>query len=311
MKRKQRRLSPGVGVVTYRSGRQVVRYRWTCEKTGKREVATFDTVDEAESFRLSLLNDPARDAASRNMPFSAWWEQWMGTRDLGHSTRKGYESLATNHILPALGDLPLAAIRVSHLVSLHSVMLNERKLSSSHSNKAIEQIGACLNDALAEGILTKNPAKSMPRRKGATQRKTRGDQYALEPGEVLALEQAMDDHWCLIVPFLAETGLRIGELAALTVSDVDLADGRVRVDKSRKKTGEVGPPKSRAGYRVVPTLTEWTCERVAALIASRGLMARDCLFQGPRGAVLVDNYVRLLNEASGQSWTGYVDVYSP
>ncbi len=46
-------------------------------------------------------------------------------------------------------------------------------------------------------------------------------------------------------------GLRRGELRALLWSDVDLASGLIRVERSMSSHGEIGEPKSRAGRRGV------------------------------------------------------------
>nr|WP_281497353.1 site-specific integrase [Ornithinimicrobium sp. F0845] len=228
----------------------------------------------------------------------SWWNRWMEPRDLLPSTRKGYESLARNHILPAIGSLRLSDIRASHLQTMHADMLQNKGLSDSHSGKALEQVSACLQDAVAEGLLTVNPRSKMTRR-GRRHSGKKTERYALSVAELIALESAMDEYWAILVPFIAETGLRIGEVSALTVADVDLDHGRVTVTKSRKKTGEVGPPKSKAGYRTVPTLTARTCERLRAMIAQRRLSQHSPLFTGPRGAVLgQDNFrTRVFNEA--------------
>jgi integrase len=116
----------------------------------------------------------------------------------------------------------------------------------------------------------------------------------LTPDELVRLEAAMDGWWGLVVPFLADTGLRLGELAGLRVEDVDVLRGRVRVVRTvvyvtKAVSGsnarrQLHEPKTGAGWRMVPTLTRTTGERVAALIRERGLGPGDCLFRGKRGA---------------------------
>ena len=62
---------------------------------------------------------------------------------------------------------------------------------------------------------------------------------------------AADTEWRLLVRFLAETGLRIGELIALAWSDVDLTACRVHVER-RMLEGTIDLPKSHYGIRTVP-----------------------------------------------------------
>src|SRR5690606_32944693 len=125
---------------------------------------------------------------------------------------KGYESLARNHILPAIGSLRLGDIRASHLQTMHADMLQNKGLSDSHSGKALEQVSACLQDAVAEGLLTVNLRSKMTRRcrRHAGEKKER---YALSVAELIALESAMEEYWAILVPSIAETGLRIGEVS--------------------------------------------------------------------------------------------------
>jgi integrase len=77
----------------------------------------------------------------------------------------------------------------------------------------------------------------------------------LTVAEVGALAGAIDERYAVIVLLGAWCGLRLGEALALTRSDVDLEAGTVRIDKSAAelKSGKriVGPPKTRAGIRVV------------------------------------------------------------
>jgi len=78
---------------------------------------------------------------------------------------------------------------------------------------------------------------------------------------------------CLIMLY---AGLRLGELAALTWSDVDLNNGTILVNKSYNfRTGTIKPPKTAAGNRTVPIpppLIEIlkTAPRTSLLVAPNG-----------------------------------------
>ena len=51
---------------------------------------------------------------------------------------------------------------------------------------------------------------------------------------------------------LAGSGLRIGELLGLDVSDVDFLRRTIRVKRQRAQSGELAPPKSKSSGRTVP-----------------------------------------------------------
>lgn len=60
------KLSPGVGAFTYQSGRVACLYSWT-GKGGRRQVPTFNTPEEAESFRSSVLSDGGSEVTSHDV----------------------------------------------------------------------------------------------------------------------------------------------------------------------------------------------------------------------------------------------------
>jgi integrase len=96
------------------------------------------------------------------------------------------------------------------------------------------------------------------------------------------------------VPFLADTGLRIGEAAALRWRDVDTLRGTVTVRETLVEVPAymtpdgtsvmIGPPKTRAGLRTVPTLTDETAARLVARRAGAG--PDDFVWATPTGVPL-------------------------
>jgi integrase len=136
-----------------------------------------------------------------------------------------------------------------------------------------------LDLAVRDRRLPANPAKGvrLPRKLAKPRRSLTADQV-----ETLAVECKP---YGLVVRFLAYTGLRWGEMAALRVRDVDPLRRRmhivrsVTVDNGRlvfdtTKTGEA---------RVVP-LPRFLAEQITASVAGKG--PDDLVFQGTRGGVL-------------------------
>jgi integrase len=74
---------------------------------------------------------------------------------------------------------------------------------------------------------------------------------ALSEEELQALLAATAPEWQLLVSFLADTGLRIGEALALQWKHVDLGARRVQV-RRRVYEGKFAKPKTRYGVRDVP-----------------------------------------------------------
>jgi integrase len=132
----------------------------------------------------------------------------------------------------------------------------------------------------------------------------------------------MAERWRLVVSFPACTGLRIGELAALHVVDLNLAAMEVRVrgtavGVSKNVFGE-GPaptgasPENHCGERTVPTITDEVADRLGQHIAERGLDLRDLLFTGRRGGPMMpDNWSRRIwDTAVGRALVGRSTAYA-
>lgn len=91
-----------------------------------------------------------------------------------------------------------------------------------------------------------------------------------------------DPEWRLLVRFLAETGLRIGELIALLWSDVDLDARRVRVER-RMPEGTIDLPKSHYGIRTVPLARQIAADLAAYRATSLYPADGDLVFPTRRG----------------------------
>ncbi len=104
---------------------------------------------------------------------------------------------------------------------------------------------------------------------------------------VPAIIKCADAEFQTIIMFAAYTGLRAGEQRALTWDDLDLKAMKVRVDKAVKKSGEIGPPKSRFANRqvdvpaeMVPILLRWKMQQAP----SKG-RSLDLVFPAADGGV--------------------------
>lgn len=266
-------------------------------------VQIFDTLEEARAWLRSVRTGdvqpvaeaPARTKRSGKMPWGQWCTHWLETHgDIADSTRATYVSVARNHLVPAIGEIPLEDICASDIVSLMEQMRVNGKKQATIA-KARQVLNLSLALAYADKVISHNPMVGLPRR-----RKSHSD-----PGKVIVrryvtveeldlLEANMDPWWQLAVRVQIELGCRIGELAALHVRDVDLERGVVFIRGSMKKRGGViGKTKTDAGVRAVNTLMPDTCDRIAEQIKKRGQAKSDLLFTGPRGGRLdQDTYRR-------------------
>jgi integrase len=70
--------------------------------------------------------------------------------------------------------------------------------------------------------------------------------------EVSRVVKAMPDRYRAAAVLLAGSGIRIGEMLGLRVSDVSFDFRSIRVERQRLQSGLIGPPKSAKSTRTVP-----------------------------------------------------------
>lgn len=174
--------------------------------------------------------------------FYHWWFR-QKRRELRRSTLANYESSFRLHLLPALGHLPLDALKVRQIEEVLLTLVEDGKQATAKNTKAA--IRSMYSDAIRWDEATFNPA--------ALARMPRGSIKPIIVTQVPTLADAFKIHpmsWAA-----ASSGLRWGELCALQRSDVDLQAGTVTVDKALYR-GIVGPPKSAASNRTAVILPE-------------------------------------------------------
>ena len=170
-----------------------------------------------------------------------WHRDYLGNVKLG--TADTYEMQIRVHIIPALGDVKLSALRTPMIQRLYN-----KKREEGLSPKSIKNIHGCLHKALDVavriGYLSKNPSSNciLPR---------------IEQAEIHPLDTP---ELALIVTAIF-TGLRSGELLGLTWDSVDFENGLIRVTKQLaqpRKKGEVfrfATPKNSKPRTIAPAPT--------------------------------------------------------
>lgn len=266
---------------TWPSGTVTWEANWY-DASGRRYTANADTRREAETLHADMLRERDRggsgDPTAGGITLAEWGERWWAGRSVRPTTAARQRSLWQLHVLPTLGDRRLAGLRRSD-ISAWVAGLTASDLAPSTVGLCRMVLVACLSAAVDEGLVAANPASRV-----SPPRVDKPERRFLAPDELVALESAMDQHWSLLVPFGAATGLRIGELAALQVRDLRLDVGEVAV---RRTAIEVRgrwfatTPKSRAGVRVVPTLYGRLAVRMAEHVETRQLGPEDLVFGAP------------------------------
>ena len=135
-----------------------------------------------------------------------------------------------------------------------------------HQNRSIETVlgifgtvrqffGWCQNKR--EPFIMKNPAAPLriSKKRNANAKKRGKTRRRISPDDIRQILKFLPDMYRLPIMFAAYTGMRAGEIVALTWEQVHLgnddASSFVDVDKSKKKDGEIDEPKTEAGFRSI------------------------------------------------------------
>ena len=185
------------------------------------------------------------------------------------SVLRGYKRALKQRILPDLGGVRLSDVRRNDVQDLADRMIAEGCDPSTVRN-ALMPLRAVYRRAIARGQVAVNPTTNLelPAVRG------RRDRIA-DPQEAAKLIAAVPVRGRALWATAMYAGLRAGELLALRWSDVDLAEGVIRVERSWDvKAGPV-EPKSKAGRRAVPiaaALRDCLVEHKLAQRRSEGLV---------------------------------------
>ena len=185
--------------------------------------------------------------------FRSYAESWVEThakQACKFSTTRVYRTNLNRHILPVLGDRPVATISRMNCRTL--IAECRRK---GLSRKSIENIGrtfsSVLSQAMEDGLITGNPAFRLGRyyRNGD---EMKAEICPLTADEVSALLATARKDFPRDYPLFlcaVRTGLRLGELLALQWPDVDF-NGRFIEVRRNLVAGRVTTPKNGKTRRV-------------------------------------------------------------
>jgi integrase len=201
--------------------------RWETQLTvdGKRVSIYGKTAEDVAAKR-----DDARGRIKREEPvvdstqrLRDYIEHWCSTAleasDRAESTKVLYSGLAKRHIVPALGDKPLAKLRKTDVDGL-LVKLKKAGLSESTRRQIYVVLRAVLDDAKLDELLASNAAAKVKRPTVTAQ-----EARYLTVDEVTSLLAAAEGlRYAIVLKLLAVTGARKGEALAWRWSDLSVDD---------------------------------------------------------------------------------------
>lgn len=248
----------GTGLSQKKDGRYVARFT---NRFGKRqEIKSRDLKEVKKLFREATYEDSQRlNRLDTDITLDQWFVVWMDSykkNTVCDNTKRFYTEVYKKRIAPTLGKRKITDITQLTIIQL----INELK-SRGYQYESQNKVRILLQDmfekAIVNDFLIKNPAKGI--RLGMH---AKNEPRVLTPEEqAIFFECSKGTFYDNLFVVAVSTGLRPGELCALTIEDIDFTNGLIHVDKTLvyqkfegddKKTYHVDPPKTKSSKRDVP-----------------------------------------------------------
>jgi integrase len=224
------------GVGSYRK-RADGRFEWRQTIDGKPRSIKARTFKELQEKVKKVADLPI---IAEKYKADEWFEKWLNiyVKPLkSEATYEQYYFIYTAHIKPVLGNRKLSSLKSYDIQEVISKM-NEKELSTWTMKHARKVMSIALAKAEKDKVIPKSPVVDIeiPTKQPKTKK-------TLTTDELAKIFKAMSEsRWIWSVRFDLVTGLRRGELLALTWADIDWENKRINIDKSlsmtRKKKDE-------------------------------------------------------------------------
>lgn len=194
---------------------------------------------------------------NRNITLDKYFDEWIATKrgKIKSNSIRIYSCYYNKHISPLMGSRRVQKIERREVLHLQKTVAEE--LSITAANMTIRVLKVILNDAMADEIIDRNPANGV---KSLTEKEKATDTYhrALTEDEQAAfMQEIKSDFLYEYIALLLCTGMRSGEAAALSWSDIDYKNNVIHVTKTLtfSEDGELitgDTTKTIAGKRDIP-----------------------------------------------------------
>ena len=245
----------------------------------------------AEAFDAQRQADEARgewiDPRIGKTPFGEYAPVWMKSRLHKRGTAETYELHLRNHILPALGNFALAAIRPTTVQQWVKDLQTAKGLAPRTIETVYIIFASIMRGAVRDGYIRRTPCADI-RLPEVTKTQVR----LLTPVQVVELAAAMPERYRVLVYLGAGAGLRQGEAFGLALDRIDAPSGMIVVDQQVivvERRPILASPKTSASLRDVP-MPAFVLEAVNEHCDQLGITGSQVLCRTPRGGLLRRDY---------------------
>ncbi|MDY3854777.1 MAG: tyrosine-type recombinase/integrase [Butyribacter sp.] len=248
----------GVGISQRKDGLYSGRF---VDKHGKRRQKYFKKLQECRQWIAdATYQDMHSDIQNiGNMSLDAWFDIWleMNKTSFRYNTIKVRKKRYENDIKPIIGHMLVTEIKTIHC---QNVMLSiQGKYSKSTMDQTRSLMKILFDYAIDNEIITSNPVTRKVRSVGGKEEHSARVLTIQEQNKLISSLNGYNFRNQYV--FVLNTGLRCGEMIALTWDDVDFEGKKIIINKTATVVSGDGnviinPPKTKSSIRDVPLTNE-------------------------------------------------------
>lgn len=232
--------------------------KWVQKSGFKTKSEALDAGAEA----LTEYNTAGAPLKPCNMSYSDYLDYWFEDyckNSLAYNTITTYETLIRLYIKPRIGKYRLADIQSVTICNFLKDLVNDYEFSQCYYRNILKVVKGSFTYAVNHGFLKYNPSMKikLPKRKYKKSR----EKHIFSQRDIDTIVERFKNNREFIAAFLTAcyTGMRTGELLALTWNDINFDEGVISIkrsiyDKPKDNLGRwyIGSTKTENGVRTIP-----------------------------------------------------------
>jgi integrase len=208
-----------------------------------------------DNMKLNIINS--------KVSLDEWYIKWLTEHKykvIRNSTKIIYENIYSKYISPVLGKMKLGDITHLQIKSLIN-NVDKKGLGFETQNKIRILLLDMFNKAMIDELVNKNPAKGIKLVRNVNEDSGKDIRTLSLEEQALFFECCKGTFYDNLFVVAITTGLRCGEITALTMDDIDFDKGEIsitktllyqKLDNDNKKTFQLHPPKTKSSIRTIP-----------------------------------------------------------
>lgn len=247
----------GIGFSQRKDGLYQARYKDRFGKT--KTIYNRKLSDLRKEYSVLVAENINFTSIRQEINIDDWFKKWIDIykkKSVRPNTLREYTHIYNKNISPFMGNR-----KINSIVKSDVQWLIDKAYEDHYKYERQNKIKVILSDmferALEDDLISKNPCKGVIIR---TEKQVKAKALTVEEQSVF-FEFCKNTFYDNLFNIAVNTGLRPGELFALTREDVDMGNGFIDVNKTlvyqkyltdERKTFHVEPPKTKQSYRKVP-----------------------------------------------------------